>query len=286
MDLVVTVIFFIATIFAGYIALEFVLKALPGVVAQAFDGNCSVVYVTVPGPIITVSLVAASPTNPARGTYYFSVVNSTTRWLNSIAPPSRFSTLITRTPEITPIVSSLSATGSSFPGESSVSSTEIYTSPDLSIPGLSSSLTVPLISGSTMVSLSMSRPDTTVPLPSLSPSSPQRPYPPYPPSTGVISSVFSGSVSTLLTSTVSTSVFLSFDSSASVVPELPSGPISSASISSPTISDISSEVLPSITRSFASESSLDLPTAITSIPPYDSTSSVNEALPTARQASL
>ncbi|KAI2485865.1 hypothetical protein Ptr902_00555 [Pyrenophora tritici-repentis] len=171
MDLVVTVIFFIATIFAGYIALEFVLKALPGVVAQAFDGNCSVVYVTVPGPIITVSLVAASPTNPARGTYYFSVVNSTTRWLNSIAPPSRFSTLITRTPEITPIVSSLSATGSSFPGESSVSSTEIYTSPDLSIPGLSSSLTVPLISGSTMVSLSMSRPDTTVPLPSLSPSS-------------------------------------------------------------------------------------------------------------------
>ncbi|EDU41398.1 conserved hypothetical protein [Pyrenophora tritici-repentis Pt-1C-BFP] len=60
------IIFFIATIFAGYIALEFVLKALPGVVAQAFDGNCSVVYVTVPGPIITVSLVAASPTNPAR----------------------------------------------------------------------------------------------------------------------------------------------------------------------------------------------------------------------------
>ncbi|CAE6997540.1 hypothetical protein PTTW11_00551 [Pyrenophora teres f. teres] len=65
-DMVLTVIFLIITIFACYIALELLLKALPGVAAQAFDGNCSVVYVTIPGPIITISLVAASPTNPAR----------------------------------------------------------------------------------------------------------------------------------------------------------------------------------------------------------------------------
>lgn len=135
-DLALTVLLLVICVIAGYVVLEFLLKALPGVAAQAIDGNCSVVYVTVPGPIITISLVAASPSNPARGTYYFSVVNSTTHWLDSIAPPSRFSTLITRTPEITPAVSSLSVTRSPYP---TVSSTGISTIPSLSIPGLLSS---------------------------------------------------------------------------------------------------------------------------------------------------
>ncbi|KAF1945660.1 hypothetical protein EJ02DRAFT_304470, partial [Clathrospora elynae] len=48
------------------VALELLLKMIPVVAAQDLDANCSVVYVTVPGPIITVSLVGASPTNPAR----------------------------------------------------------------------------------------------------------------------------------------------------------------------------------------------------------------------------
>ncbi|KAI4645605.1 uncharacterized protein J4E79_010783 [Alternaria viburni] len=89
-DLILTLAFIGIVVAGGYVALDVLLNAIPGVSAQAVDGNCSIVYVTVPGPIITISLVGASPTNPAKGTYYFSVVNSTTEWLDSIAPPSRF----------------------------------------------------------------------------------------------------------------------------------------------------------------------------------------------------
>ncbi|KAH7081380.1 hypothetical protein BKA63DRAFT_561925 [Paraphoma chrysanthemicola] len=111
LDLILTLGLAFAVMFAGYVGVELVLGLLRGVEAQAMisRADCSVVYVTVPGPIITVSLIAVSPSNPARGTYYFSVVNGTTEWMNSIAPPSRFSTLITKTPEVTPVISSLPA---------------------------------------------------------------------------------------------------------------------------------------------------------------------------------
>ncbi|KAH6865277.1 hypothetical protein BKA58DRAFT_443330 [Alternaria rosae] len=121
-DLMLTLAF-IGIVFAGgYVALDMLLNAIPGVSAQAIDGNCSIVYVTVPGPIITVSLVGASPTNPAKGTYYFSVVNSTTEWLDSIAPPSRFSTLPTRTADFTPIVSSVGVSSMPSSGAAIMSS--------------------------------------------------------------------------------------------------------------------------------------------------------------------
>ncbi|KAH7091413.1 hypothetical protein FB567DRAFT_589303 [Paraphoma chrysanthemicola] len=111
LDFVLTLGLAFSVMFAGYVGVELVLGLLRGVEAQGMisSADCSVVYVTVPGPIITVSLIAASPSNPARGTYYFSVVNGTTEWMNSIAPPSRFSTLITKTPEATPVISSLPA---------------------------------------------------------------------------------------------------------------------------------------------------------------------------------
>ncbi|EAT89385.1 hypothetical protein SNOG_02654 [Parastagonospora nodorum SN15] len=84
------------------------------------------------GPIITISLINASPSNPAKGTYYFSVVNGTTEWMNSITPPSQFSTLITKTPEITPIISSVSvapSSGTSLTFSTVPSTTSQYATP-------------------------------------------------------------------------------------------------------------------------------------------------------------
>ncbi|KAF2115497.1 hypothetical protein BDV96DRAFT_646495 [Lophiotrema nucula] len=63
----------------------------------AAQENCSIVYVTVPGPIITVSLINAPQTDPAHGTYFYSVIDGTTQWLNSQAPPSQFRPTVTRT---------------------------------------------------------------------------------------------------------------------------------------------------------------------------------------------
>ncbi|KAF2031000.1 hypothetical protein EK21DRAFT_111448 [Setomelanomma holmii] len=109
LDLILTTGLALTAMFAAYVGLDLVLSLVKGAAAQDITSvpDCSVVYVTIPGPVITVSLIGVSPFNPARGTYYFSVVNGTTEWLNSIAPPSRLSTLITKTPEITPIISSL-----------------------------------------------------------------------------------------------------------------------------------------------------------------------------------
>ncbi|KAI4931154.1 hypothetical protein J4E85_003743 [Alternaria conjuncta] len=134
-DLILTLAFVGIVVAGGYVALDILLNAIPGVSAQAVDGNCSIVYVTVPGPIITISLVGASPTNPAKGTYYFSVVNSTTEWLDSIAPPSRFSTLPTRTADVTPIVSSVGVTSFLSSGAAVVSSTLGPTTSTLSLSG-------------------------------------------------------------------------------------------------------------------------------------------------------
>ncbi|KAF2244778.1 hypothetical protein BU26DRAFT_568778 [Trematosphaeria pertusa] len=86
-------------LFGCWVAMEGLLHVFRPVAAQ--DANCSVVYVTIPGPIITVSLIGATPSDPNHGTYYFSVINGTTHWHNSIAPPTRFSTLVTVTPGIT-----------------------------------------------------------------------------------------------------------------------------------------------------------------------------------------
>ncbi|CAN9428023.1 unnamed protein product [Alternaria alternata] len=153
-DLVLTLVLVGLAIAGFYVVLDFLLRALPGVAAQGLDGNCSVVYVTVPGPIITVSLIGASPTNPARGTYYFSVINGTTEWLNGISPPSRFSTLVTRTADITPIVSSLSTIGTSSSGAATASPTQTATTSALSIfnpstPELGATFTSSLTSGLT-----------------------------------------------------------------------------------------------------------------------------------------
>ncbi|KAI4684053.1 hypothetical protein J4E81_009216 [Alternaria sp. BMP 2799] len=56
-DLILTLAFVGIVVAGGYVALDILLNAIPGVSAQAVDGNCSIVYVTVPGPIITISLV-------------------------------------------------------------------------------------------------------------------------------------------------------------------------------------------------------------------------------------
>ncbi|KZM22400.1 hypothetical protein ST47_g6412 [Ascochyta rabiei] len=72
---------FLVCSYVTYVALDFVLFGLiKGVKAQNVvdAANCSVVYVTIPGPIITISLIAATPSDPARGTYYYSVINGTT----------------------------------------------------------------------------------------------------------------------------------------------------------------------------------------------------------------
>ncbi|KAF1916046.1 hypothetical protein BDU57DRAFT_538382 [Ampelomyces quisqualis] len=151
--------------FTGYIAVELLLRLLQPVSAQTtfVDANCSIVYVTVPGPVITVSLINASPSNPAQGTYYFSVVNGTTEWMNSIAPPSHFSTLPTKTPDTTPVVSSISVTPSS-----SFSSSGLTSNPSTP-PSIVSSAT-------TVLSLSTSVGSAIATLPPV-PSAPSRPSP-------------------------------------------------------------------------------------------------------------
>ncbi|KAI4953358.1 hypothetical protein J4E86_006901 [Alternaria arbusti] len=143
-DLILTLAFVGIVVAGGYVALDILLSAIPGVSAQTVDGNCSIVYVTVPGPIITISLVGASPTNPAKGTYYFSVVNSTTEWLDSIAPPSLFSTLPTRTADVRPILSSMGLSSMPSSGVAVGSSTLGSTTSALSLsdPFVSSSCTV------------------------------------------------------------------------------------------------------------------------------------------------
>ncbi|KAF1830939.1 hypothetical protein BDW02DRAFT_601261 [Decorospora gaudefroyi] len=141
-DVIVSAGFLCLLLVCCYVSLEFFLKALPVVAAQDM-ADCSVVYVTVPGPIITVSLIGASPTNPAQGTYYFSVINGTTEWLNSIAPPTRFNTLPTATPDMTsfsPVISSLPLTG-----PTTTSATLAFPSLGPTAPGIVTTLTTSLL---------------------------------------------------------------------------------------------------------------------------------------------
>lgn len=129
----------IAVVFGTWVAIEGLLRIFQVVSAQE---QCSIVYVTIPGPIITVSLVGATPTDPARGTYYYSVVNGTTEWLNSIAPPTRVSSFVSSTMQIT--YTPLPTTG--FPPSPSPptigappmpSSTFAVTSPTVPVPPIS-----------------------------------------------------------------------------------------------------------------------------------------------------
>jgi hypothetical protein len=127
--LVLLVIFLIAS----WGAVEGLLQMFQPV--AALDVNCSVVYVTIPGPIITVSLVGATPTDPNHGTYYYSVINGTTQWLNSIAPPTRFSTLVTSTAVAT--TTSQPGLSSSLPPLPSQTSVATPSSGPASAPNLS-----------------------------------------------------------------------------------------------------------------------------------------------------
>jgi hypothetical protein len=86
-DQVYTLILLVGFLCGCWAAIEGVLHIVKGVAAQ--DAGCSVVYVTIPGPLVTVSLVGQTPTNPNHGTYYYSVIHGTTRWLDSIAPPTQ-----------------------------------------------------------------------------------------------------------------------------------------------------------------------------------------------------
>lgn len=115
-----------------YITIEGLLHLIQGVAAQ--DADCSIVYVTIPGPIVTVSLVGQTPMDPNHGTYYYSVINGTTRWLDSIAPPTRTNTFSTTAPGFTPTPTSPgqpSAPGAPSPGNPPSTSMEYFLSYDL-----------------------------------------------------------------------------------------------------------------------------------------------------------
>ncbi|KAH9861508.1 hypothetical protein J1614_011255 [Plenodomus biglobosus] len=216
-DLLLTLGSIALYMYALYVVLGFIVSQVAS--AQEMEANCSVVYVTIPGPIITVSLIAASPSNPARGTYYFSVINGTTGWLDSIAPPSRYSTLRTKTPDITPIISSLYVTalpsGQSSTSSIGSSSTSVSPSLPLAASGTTILFTTTLLSGSTLVntvitllpppstsSASLIQTPTSMPLATSNPvpiNEPQRPWPsPVVPSSSIMpSSGPSATVSTL-----------------------------------------------------------------------------------------
>ncbi|KAF2201213.1 hypothetical protein GQ43DRAFT_480912 [Delitschia confertaspora ATCC 74209] len=151
-----------------WIAFKGILHMVKPVSAQS---DCSIVYVTIPGPIMTVSVIGATPTDPAQGTYYYSVVNGTTQWLNSIAPPTYPSSFVVPTAPITitsspvqppPVISSLAP-------NSGVSTLPAPVTPGLSSPAPVLSSLVPsssMTSGiSTLPSLPTGSPLFTVPNP-------------------------------------------------------------------------------------------------------------------------
>ncbi|KAF2445680.1 hypothetical protein P171DRAFT_520431 [Karstenula rhodostoma CBS 690.94] len=100
-DQVYTLALLVGFLCGCWAAIEGVLHIAKGAAAQ--DADCSVVYVTIPGPIVTVSLVGQTPKDPNHGTYYYSVINGTTRWLDSIAPPTRSSNPTSSAPGANPI---------------------------------------------------------------------------------------------------------------------------------------------------------------------------------------
>ncbi|KAF1931935.1 uncharacterized protein M421DRAFT_2546 [Didymella exigua CBS 183.55] len=150
-DFIITFGFLLVCCYAAYTTLDFIFTGLiKGANAQALveAANCSVVYVTIPGPIITVSLIAASPTNPAQGTYYYSVVSGSTEWLNSVAPPSRPGLSITRTSIPLPIDSTLPGLESSMQPSPSPTMPVLLTSLP---PGVGTTLTSTITSGDMVI---------------------------------------------------------------------------------------------------------------------------------------
>ncbi|KAF1350362.1 hypothetical protein EJ07DRAFT_184348 [Lizonia empirigonia] len=160
--------------YVACVALDFVIFGLiKGVKAQDLveAANCSVVYVTIPGPIITVSLIAATPSDPARGTYYYSVINGTTEWLNSIAPPSRSSITATRTPVLTTPSLSQPAFGSTIEVPPSTLGSAFL--PSLP-PGIGTTFTTTISSGNTLTITTITL-ISSVTLPTNPPNSPLPP---------------------------------------------------------------------------------------------------------------
>lgn len=90
-------------LYCFYTTMDGLLHLVKGAAAQDID--CSVVYVTIPGPIVTVSLIGQTPTDPSHGTYYYSVINGTTQWLDTITPPIRTRTSFATIPVLTPTAS-------------------------------------------------------------------------------------------------------------------------------------------------------------------------------------
>ncbi|KAJ4992318.1 hypothetical protein SVAN01_02337 [Stagonosporopsis vannaccii] len=166
-DFIITSSVLLVCFYVAYTTMDFIFTGLvKGTSAQNVveAANCSIVYVTIPGPIITVSLIAASPTNPARGTYYYSVVNGTTQWLNSVVPPRQSGAFVTLTSPLTPSTSSsvISMSVSTVPPSTLL---PVILTPPISFPtssGIAFTLTTTTSSGDTvMVSTITSLPSTT-----------------------------------------------------------------------------------------------------------------------------
>ncbi|KAI8938840.1 hypothetical protein NX059_004703 [Plenodomus lindquistii] len=102
-DLIVTLGSVVLYVYSLYLVLGFLASHVAS--AHNINASCSAFYVTIPGSVPNVSLITASPSNPAKGTYYFAVVNGTTGWLDGIAPPNQTNTLHSMTLDIDPAFS-------------------------------------------------------------------------------------------------------------------------------------------------------------------------------------
>lgn len=107
-DQVYTLVLLVGFLCGCWAAIEGVLHIVKGAAAQ--DADCSVFYVTIPGPIVTVSLVGQTPKAPNHGTYYYSVINGTTSWLDSIAPPTHSSGPTTWASAVNPVSPGITTT--------------------------------------------------------------------------------------------------------------------------------------------------------------------------------
>lgn len=95
-DQVYTLLLIVGFLLGCWAAIEGVLHSVKGAAAQ--DSSCDAAYITIPGPIVTVSLVGQTPKGPNHGTYYYLVINGTTRWLDSVEPPTTAVSLPTGSP--------------------------------------------------------------------------------------------------------------------------------------------------------------------------------------------
>lgn len=87
-DLFLTFCLAAICIFVSYTTVELICRMIQTVAAQDTGFDWTVDFVTISDPISTVSLIDATPSDLDHGSYSFSMVDGTTQWLNSIAPPS------------------------------------------------------------------------------------------------------------------------------------------------------------------------------------------------------